>query len=219
MAASASPSTFRYRSVIGAPHAEVFRWHEQPEALAALTPPVLVRIEEQVGGIRDGGRVTLSIGVARARIRCVMRHYGYVAGRRFCDEQVKGPFGLWRHAHVFEPFGPAHTLYEDRIEFAVFRRGSFNRVAAAVLRPVLTVAFAHRHRIVRSRVGGAHRPAASRWAIVSRQAGGLRRWIDRRLVELRATVEGQRGAKNGNRFRSGARQLPGVGQEPRHPAT
>ena len=160
----ASPSTFRYCSVIGAPAADVFRWHEEPGALAALTPPVLVRIEEQVGGIRDGGRVTLSIGVGRARVRCVMRHYGYVAGRQFCDEQVKGPFALWRHAHVFEPFGPAHTLHEDRIEFAVFRRGSFNRVAAAVLRPVLTLAFAHRHRIVRARFAGALRSVTSQWS-------------------------------------------------------
>jgi apolipoprotein D and lipocalin family protein len=34
----------------------------------------------------------------------------------------------------------------------------------AVIRSVLTVAFAHRHRVVRASVGGARRPAARRWA-------------------------------------------------------
>ena len=108
------PATFAYCSIIGAPAAEVFRWHEQPGALAALTPPALVRIEEQEGGIRDDGRVTLSIGIGPARVRWMMRHYGYVVGRRFCDEQVRGPFAVWRHAHLFEPIGPSQTLHQDR---------------------------------------------------------------------------------------------------------
>jgi apolipoprotein D and lipocalin family protein len=142
----------------------VFRWHEQPGALAALTPTALVRIEQQEGGIRDGGRVTVSIGLGPVRARWTMRHHGYVHGRRFCDEQVRGPFAVWRHAHLFEPIGPSQTLYEDRLEFAVARRSALNRLAAAVLRPVLTLAFAHRHRIVRAAVGRARRRVARRWA-------------------------------------------------------
>lgn len=148
-------STFSYRSIIGAPVTEVFSWHEQPQALAAL-----VRIEQQEGGIRDGGRVTVSIGLGRARIRWTMRHHGYILGRRFCDEQVRGPFVVWRHAHLFEPIGPRQTFYEDRIEFAVTRCGVLNRLAAAVLRPVLTLAFAHRHRIVRASIGRTRRGIA-----------------------------------------------------------
>ena len=166
VAAPAQLSTFSYGSIIGAPAAEVFRWHEQPGALAALTPTALVRIEQQEGGIRDGGRVTLSIGMGRARVRSVVRHHGYIAGRRFCDEQVRGPFALWQHAHLFEPIGPSQTLYEDHIEFAVSRRGALNRVAAAVLRPMLTLAFAHRHRIVRAGVGRTHPRVARRGAAV-----------------------------------------------------
>jgi apolipoprotein D and lipocalin family protein len=159
-------STFTYRSIIAAPAADVFRWHEQPGALAALTPSRLVRIEQQEGGIRDGGRVTVSIGVGSARVRWVLRHYGYIAGRRFCDEQLRGPFAVWRHAHVFEPIGPSQTLYQDRIEFAVARNGLLNRLAATVLRPVLTLAFANRHRTVRAVVAPAHPKIARRWAAI-----------------------------------------------------
>jgi apolipoprotein D and lipocalin family protein len=52
---------------------------------------------------------------------------------------------------------------DDRIEFTVSRRGVLNRFAAAVLRPALTPAFAHGHRIVRAGVGLARRPTTSRW--------------------------------------------------------
>ena len=157
-------SRFAYSSIVGAPAADVFRWHERREALAALTPAALVRIEQREGGIRDGGRVTVSIGLGRARLRWSMRHYGYVAGRRFCDEQVEGPFAVWRHAHLFEPLGPSQTLYEDRIEFAVAHRGALNRFVAVVLRPLLRIAFAHRHRVVRAEVGSARPRVAPRWA-------------------------------------------------------
>jgi lipocalin/ligand-binding SRPBCC domain-containing protein len=158
---AAHPSTFSYCSIIDAPAAEVFRWHEQPGALAALTPARFVRIEQQAGGIRDGGRVTLSIGVGSVRMRWVLRHYGYIACRRFCDEQVRGPFAVWRHAHLFEPIGASEALYQDRVEFTVGRGGVLNRIAAAVLRLVLTLAFANRHRVVRASV---RRSVAPRWA-------------------------------------------------------
>jgi lipocalin/uncharacterized protein YbjT (DUF2867 family)/ligand-binding SRPBCC domain-containing protein len=159
-------STFTYRSIIAAPAADVFRWHEQPGALAALTPSRLVRIERQEGDIRNNGRVTVSIGVGSVRVRWVLRHHGYIAGRRFCDEQFRGPFTVWRHAHLFEPIGSWQTLYQDRIEFAVSRHVALNRVAAAVLRPLLTVAFASRHRTVRAAVSRSHPNIARRWAAI-----------------------------------------------------
>jgi uncharacterized protein YbjT (DUF2867 family)/lipocalin/ligand-binding SRPBCC domain-containing protein len=157
-------SRFTYSSIIDAPPADVFRWHEQPGALAALTPAALIRIEQQGSGIRDGGGVTVSIGLGRARLRWSMRHYGYIDGRRFCDEQVTGPFAVWRHAHLFESLGSSQTIYEDRIEFAVTRRRALNRLAAAVLRPLLRIAFAHRHRVVRSAIGSARQRIAPRLA-------------------------------------------------------
>jgi ligand-binding SRPBCC domain-containing protein len=92
----------------------------------------------------------------------VARHDGYIAGRRFCDEQVRGPFVAWRHVHLFEPIGASHTLYQDRIEFAVSRSGALNRVAAAVLRPALTLAFRSRHRTVRAGICNAARDLHTR---------------------------------------------------------
>ena len=53
----------------------------------------------------------------RPRFRWVAVHRDYVPGRRFVDEQVKGPFSHWIHQHLFEPLGPAASRYTDRIEF------------------------------------------------------------------------------------------------------
>jgi apolipoprotein D and lipocalin family protein len=127
-------------------------------------PAALVRIEQQEDGIRDDGRVTVSIGLGRARLHWPVRHYGYDDGRRFCDGQVAGPFSVWRHMHRFEPPGSSKTLYEDCIEFAVTRRGALNRVTAAVLRPLLHIAFAHRHRVVRAALSNVRPRVAPRWA-------------------------------------------------------
>jgi apolipoprotein D and lipocalin family protein len=146
------PSTFIYTSVVNAPVSEAFGWHERPEALSALTPAMLVRIEQQRGGIRDGGMVTVSIGAGPARLRWTMRHYGYVHDRQFCDEQVRGPFVSWRHTHRFEPIGPSQTLYRDHIEFTVSRGRTLNWLLTLLMRPVLLLLFAQRHRIVRTRL-------------------------------------------------------------------
>jgi len=164
---AADVMTVSYCSIVDSPAAEVFRWHEQPDAVTALAPASLVRIERQKGGIRDNDSVTLSIGIGPARLRWAARHYGYIAGRRFCDEQVSGPFAVWRHMHLFEPIGRAQTLYEDRIEFAVTRSRLINGAAAALLRPLLAVAFAQRHRILRRSVGQSPRAARRRWAVAA----------------------------------------------------
>lgn len=148
-------SLFAYRSILTARAADVFRWHERPEALVDLMPKGLARIESRTGGLRDGGRVTLSVGLGPARMYVEARHFGYIAGLQFCDEQVRGPFKLWRHTHRTEALDPWHTLYEDRVEYAVAGGPRLNRVVEVLLRPLLTAAFASRHRVVRARTAAA----------------------------------------------------------------
>ena len=168
----ADRSTFIYRSLIPAPAAQVFHWHEQRGALAALTPRV-IRIDQQEGGIADGGRVVISIGIGNARLRWVLRHYGCIAGRQFCDEQVSGPFAEWRHVHLFQPVGSGQMLYEDRITFAVSSRNAVNGVACAILRPLLRIAFAHRHRVVRVAVTRGRPAVRRRWAVAAALASAM----------------------------------------------
>jgi hypothetical protein len=83
------------------------------------------------------------------------RHYGYIQGRQFCDEQVRGPFKTWRHTHRMEAIGPDQTLYEDRVEYAVRGGRVMQRLAAGPIRLLLDRMFARRHAIVRASVARA----------------------------------------------------------------
>lgn len=143
---------FTHRSVVEGNAEDVFRWHERPDAILDLIPARRwVRIESQTGGIQDDGRVRFSIGVGPLRVVWEARHYGYVQGQQFCDEQVRGPFKVWRHTHRIRSIGPNTSLYEDRIEYALPGGRFIQRLTARPLRHLLARAFAARHTIVRAR--------------------------------------------------------------------
>jgi len=140
---------FTFRSIVHGRAADVFQWHERPEALLELIPSAKwMRIERRTGGLRDGGQVTFSVGAGPVRLFWEARHYGYVRGRQFCDEQLRGPFRIWRHTHRIEPIGAEQTLYEDRIEFVVRGGPLMQRLTERILRHILARSFARRHRIV-----------------------------------------------------------------------
>ena len=97
---------------------EAFAWHERPGAFERLTPPwERVTVLERTGGIREGARTVVRLGVGPVRVRWEATHREYVAGRRFVDEQTAGPFSRWTHEHRFEPADGDRTRYTDRIEF------------------------------------------------------------------------------------------------------
>jgi ligand-binding SRPBCC domain-containing protein len=144
-----SSMLFRHRSIVAVPCARVFRWHERPEALLDLMPlRRWVRIEQQVGGLREGGRVTIAIGAGRLCLRWEARHFGFIQDEQFCDEQLKGPFALWRHTHRFEAIAPNQTVYEDRVEYELPGGAIINWLSAPVVRRLLTRTFEWRHQVV-----------------------------------------------------------------------
>ncbi|MFD6053026.1 hypothetical protein [Agromyces sp. NPDC060279] len=62
---------------------------------------------------------------------------------RFVDEQLRGPFALFRHEHRFEPLDGG-TLMRDHVVF----RGPLGRLAEPVLRRHLLRLFEERNRHV-----------------------------------------------------------------------
>jgi uncharacterized protein YbjT (DUF2867 family)/ligand-binding SRPBCC domain-containing protein len=144
-----------HRSVIPASADDVFQWHERPEALLDLIPSGgWVRIERRAGGIQDGGRVVFSIGLGPLRMPWESRHYGYVRGKQFCDEQVKGPFRTWRHTHRMEAMGASQSIYEDRIEYALRGGSLVRRLSDGIVRHFLTSMLMRRHQLVYASFSG-----------------------------------------------------------------
>jgi hypothetical protein len=145
----ADAAVFVYRSIVPGRAGDVFRWHERPDALLDLTPMRRwIRIEHQDEGLRDGARVIFSFGIGPLRMRWEARHCGYVAETQFCDEQVRGPFRMWRHRHRVVSVGAERTVYEDRVEYAVRGGPLAQRLAGPVLRHFLARLFARRHQVV-----------------------------------------------------------------------
>jgi ligand-binding SRPBCC domain-containing protein len=107
-----------------------------------------VRIERRAGGVQDGGQVILSIGLGPLRMLWEARHYGYVRGKQFCDEQVKGPFRTWRHTHRMEAMGASQSIYEDRIEYALRGGSLVRRLSDRLVRHFLSNMLARRHQFV-----------------------------------------------------------------------
>jgi len=118
-----------YSSVVDAPQAETFRWHERPGAMARLLPPWQpVRVVSEAGDLKSGKAVLRLPG----GLLWVASHRDYDPPRRFVDELTSLPFP-WRHTHHFEAAGETATMVTDVVEAPV---------PAKVLRRV----FAYRHR-------------------------------------------------------------------------
>jgi ligand-binding SRPBCC domain-containing protein len=145
---------FRYQSIVPVAAPELFGWHQRPEALLDLVPfRRLIRIEEQQGGLHDGGTVTMAMGWGPLRLRWKARHFGFIQDQQFCDEQVSGPFAIWRHTHRVEATGHNQSVYEDRVECLVPGGKLINRMCAPILRRLLTRMFEWRHQVVHDAVG------------------------------------------------------------------
>ncbi len=100
------------------PVSEVFPFFADAANLEQLTPPWL-KFE-----IRTPQPVQMKVG---ALIDYRLKLYGLPIGwrteitawepnQRFVDEQIKGPYKLWRHEHRFEP-KDGGTLVTDTVDF------------------------------------------------------------------------------------------------------
>ena len=139
---------FSIKTSIAAPAHEVFDWHVRPGAFERLTPPwERVEVMERPVRVGKGSRMVLRVrhGPFRSRWVAVIRHVE--TGRRFQDEQVKGPFHRWIHTHAFEPEGESSCGLEDTIDYALPLGPLGNLLAASHTRRRLHRLFTYRHAV------------------------------------------------------------------------
>jgi uncharacterized protein len=133
-----------YSSVVDAPLADVFTWHERPGALPRLLPPWQpIKVAQQAQSLVDGRAVLRLPG----HVRWVAQHSGDDPPHRFVDELVSLPLH-WRHTHSFEALDGGSTRVIDDVETPV--PGSFLRQT-----------FRYRHHQLAGDLA-AHRSAAQR---------------------------------------------------------
>lgn len=125
---------------------ELFAWHQRPGALERLSPPWNpVRVLARSGGIETGAEALLRVRIGPLPVTWRARHLDYEKDRRFCDQQLRGPFKLWRHTHLFEPIDAHRSILEDRIEYALPGPALVTRLGGRRVETSLERVFRYRH--------------------------------------------------------------------------
>ena len=101
---------------------DVFAFFADPRNLEAITPPLL---RFRVVDAGPAGIVMGTGALLRYRLRVHRVPVGWLTAIRewdpphhFVDEQLRGPYALWHHAHTFEPDGDG-TLMRDVVRYAL----------------------------------------------------------------------------------------------------
>ena len=137
---------FERQSPMPASAAELFAWHARPGAFARLAPPwQRFEVVGPAPRLVEGSRAVLRMAKGPLRIRWVAEHRNVRPGHGFRDVQVRGPFALWEHDHLFEPAPGGGSVLRDRIRFRP-PAGALGRwLMEANLRRDLDGTFRYRH--------------------------------------------------------------------------
>ncbi len=140
-------TTFRRSVELPVSADEAFDWHARPGALPRLTPPwEPITATPPTDGIRDGSEVQLKMH-AFPWGTWLARHSGFESGRKFVDDQIRGPFARFHHEHRFEPRGPQACTLHDELDYQLPLEPLSRWVAGAFVRGKLSRMFDYRHRV------------------------------------------------------------------------
>ena len=94
------------------------RFHEDPQALAKLTPPpIVMQLHHDARRSITEGEIEFSLWFGPFPIRWIARHEPGPSPHSFADRQIKGPMAYWRHEHIFTE-KPGGVELTDRIALA-----------------------------------------------------------------------------------------------------
>lgn len=131
---------------------EVFDWHERPGAFNRLTPPwEAVKVLDHTGGIKDGAKVDLQIGMlGPIKQRWKISHQAYEYGKQFQDVQDEGPFATYAHTHRMHDNGGKTSTLEDEIEYSLPLGPLGNLFGDPFVKAKFERLFRYRHAVTRN---------------------------------------------------------------------
>lgn len=136
------------------PVEEAFAFYADARNLEAITPPWLGFRVTTPGEIelRAGTLIDYRLKLHGIPVRWRTRIEAWDPPHRFVDAQIRGPYSLWEHTHIFEPDGPGAVVIADRVLYAL-PLGPLGALAhAAFVRRDLERIFDYRREAVRDRL-------------------------------------------------------------------
>ena len=139
---------------------ELFPFFGDAANLARITPPELGFAFETPLPIdmRAGAEIAYRLRLWGVPFRWRTRIAAWDPPHGFVDEQVSGPYRLWRHTHTFRRAGDGGTIMLDRVEYAL-PLAPVGELAHFAVRRQLDRIFDYRRDVVAQLFGGS-RPSA-----------------------------------------------------------
>jgi ligand-binding SRPBCC domain-containing protein len=106
---------------VGIPIEHAFAFYADTHNLEPMTPPWLHfrLINDGPVTMEAGALLDYTLKLHGVPIRWTTRIETWDPPSGFVDTQLKGPYALWEHTHVFEDDGKDGTVIHDRIRYAV----------------------------------------------------------------------------------------------------
>lgn len=103
------------------PPAAVFPFFADARNLEAITPPLLrFRVlSGATGEIAAGTRLDYRLRIHGLPVRWKTLIEDWAPPHRFVDRQLRGPYALWHHTHLFRPAPGGLTLMTDTVRYAI----------------------------------------------------------------------------------------------------
>jgi ligand-binding SRPBCC domain-containing protein len=146
---------FRTELWLPLPPEELFLFFADAANLDAITPPWLhfhIATPPPIQ-MREGALIDYTLRIRGIPLRWRTRINVWQPPHRFVDEQIRGPYRQWIHAHTFEARNDG-TLAHDLVRYAV----PFDRLAHRwLVRPDIERIFRYRSAALQRRVGNGGR--------------------------------------------------------------
>ena len=99
----------------------VFEFFSKPENLSIITPSKMKFkiLTPSPIEMKEGALIDYTVNIFGFPIRWRTLITDYKPTNMFVDQQLKGPYSMWHHTHLFERLNDEETLIKDIVIYAV----------------------------------------------------------------------------------------------------